>query len=300
MTPHIWYFPSTYGDIRLERVDAKRTKLIYFDLTSAERKAMTELRKASTSRRRRWATQEAWDGIHERDFDTGDPKERVIELAGSMTAVGDFLRKQLRPERKTVTAIRIGQGKIEEMVDQAYEIGADDPEPKPDATVAADASDADDGPANDDQAEEQKEAAGAEKPTKAATVKKPVRGCPAPSFASIKLRATRVLRAFLTPQQVDDFNRYQRFVTRGADTGHQYMLTSRNAPDELRNFGARCVFDLNENRSYCVHDWDVPAEEEILALHILLSLPGYERWARAMPDDSPEGQNSGDLDALLA
>jgi len=109
-----------------------------------------------------------------------------------------------------------------------------------------------------------------------------------------------VLRAFLTPKQVDDFNRHQRFVSVGADTGHRYMLTSRNAPDELKNFGARCVFDLDENRSYCVHDYDIPAEEELLTLHCLLAVPGYENWARAMRDDSPEGRGSGDLDALLA
>ena len=78
------------------------------------------------------------------------------------------------------------------------------------------------------------------------------------------------------------------------------VVTSRNAPDELKNFGARCVFDLDENRSYCVHDYDIPAEEELLTLHCLLSVPGYENWARAMRDDSPEGRGSGDLDALLA
>jgi hypothetical protein len=119
---------------------------------------------------------------------------------------------------------------------------------------------------------------------KAVTVKKPKLGCPIPSFDQVRLRATRVLRAFLDPEQIDDFERHQRFVTRGADTGHLYMLTSRNAPDEYKNRGSRCVFDLDTNTPYCVHDYDVPAEEELLALHCLLSLPGYENWARAMPD----------------
>lgn len=300
--PNIWYFPSNYGDIRLERAGDRQTKLIYFKLTPAELAAMKELRKTSVGRRK-WATDEDWKNIQPRDFQTGEAEERVITLNGSITAVGGFLRKRLRPDRETVTAIRIGDGKIEELRDRAYDVGEEE-ERAPDATIAADAADPDGEPANEEDTALAKTGtdavAKADAPAKAATVKKPVVGCPAPTFDQIKLRATRVLRAFLTPQQVVDFERHQRFVTTGADTGHRYMLTSRNAPDQLRHFGARCVFDLDENRSYCVHDWHVPAEEELLTLHVLLSLPGHETWARGRPDLSPAGAGSGDIDALLA
>lgn len=299
-TPHVWYFPANYGDIRLERAGDKRTKLIYFKLNPSEVVAMRELRTASVSMRRKWAKPEDWENIQERDFETGEAAERVITLDGSISAVGRFLRKQLRPDRETVSVIRIGDGKIEEMRDQEHDIAEEEAEAKPDATVAGDAGDPKEDPANEEETALAKTGTDDAAPVKAATVKKPTKGCPAPNFEQIKLRATRVLRAFLTPQQVSDFNRNQRFVSVGADTGHRYMLTSRNAPDELQHFGSRCVFDLDENRSYCVHDYDIPAEEELLTLHCLLSLPGYEKWARAMRDDSPEGRGSGDLDALLA
>lgn len=298
--PKVWFFPSAYGDIRLERVDKKKTKVIYFKLTSSEVAAMRELRKVSTGMRRRWATKEDWEAIQERDFQTGEAAERVITLGGSITAIATLLKKHLNPTRDTVTVVRVGDGKIEELRDAEFDPDVE----KPDATLAGDAADPKADAANEESDQTALAKTGTDavdkKPVKATTVKKPVVGCPAPSFSQIKLRATRVLRAFLTPQQIHDFNRRQRFVTTGADTGHRYMLTSRNAPDELKNFGARCVFDLDENRSYCVHDWEIPAEEELLSLHCLLSLPGHETWARGMRDDSPEGAGTGDMDALLA
>ncbi len=302
-TPNIWFFPSNYGDIRLERVDKKKTNLIYFKLTSTEVKAMQELRKASVGLRRRWATQDTWETIQKRDFQTGEATERLITLDGSITSIGNFLKKTLRPDRDTVTVVKVGD-ELREMRFSDEESDEEEKD-KPDATVSTEAGDPEEGPANEEGEETAlaktgTDDASSKKPVKAATVKKPNRGCPAPTFEQIKLRATRVLRAFLSPQQVSDFNRRQRFVTVGADTGHRYMLTSRNAPDEIKNFGARCVFDLNENRSYCVHDYEIPAEEELLTLHCLLSLPGYEKWARAMPDDSPVGSGGGDIGALLA
>jgi hypothetical protein len=301
-TPNVWYFPANYGDIRLERAGDKSTKVIYFKLNPSEVEAMKALREASVSLRRRWTTEEAWAAIQNRDFKTGEAAERVITLDGSIAAVGRFLRKQLRPDRETVTVIRIGDGKIEEMRDQEHEVAEAKPEAKPDATVSPAAGDPDEGSANEEGEETALAKTGTDDaaPVKAVTVKKPTVGCPAPSFAQIKLRATRVLRAFLTPKQVDDFNRHQRFVSTGADTGHRYMLTSRNAPDELKNFGSRCVFDLDENRSYCVHDYDIPAEEELLTLHCLLSIPGYETWARGMRDNTADGLGTGAVDTLLA
>jgi hypothetical protein len=120
---------------------------------------------------------------------------------------------------------------------------------------------------------------------KAVTVAKPVRGCPAPNFDLINHRASEVLRAFLNEQQCDDFDRLQRFVSVGADTGHRYMLTSRECPAALKRFGGRQLFDLDQRQSFCVHyDLDVPAPEEILALHVFLSLPGHEMYLREVTD----------------
>lgn len=305
IAPHIWYFPSTYGDIRLEAVSERKTKLIYFKLTPTEVKAMQDLRSRSTATLRGWTSIEAWDKVQPRDFETGEAAERVIELGASITRIGDFLSARLRPDRQTITVVRSGQGEIREMkISTEPETAAEstttaESEPAADNVVPIATQDEPDVTPRD----EPLAATGTDstEPVKAATIKKPTRGCPAPSFEQIRLRATRVLRAFLTPQQAADFNQHQRFVSTGKDTGHRYMLTSRNAPDQLQNFGSRCLFDLDENRAYCVHDWDVPAEEELLALHCLLSLPGHETWARAMPDlgGSHEGA-SADLDLLLA
>lgn len=254
-TPDVWYFPTAYGDIRLERLADFRTRLIYSQLTIPEQRVMTQLRTASMAGRCDWATQEDWDEVQNQDFETGDPQERAIQLAVPIADVGRFLRRRLRPDRAaSLSVVRIGQGKIQEMYESAHE--------ESDDSVTA------------------------------ATTWRPVLGCPAPSFDSIRRRATRVLRAFLTPSQVDEFEAYQRFETVGADTGHRYMLTSRNAPDELRRFGNRSVFDLDERRAYCVHDWDIPAEEELLTLLCLLSLPGHEIWARSMPDVGEPGAST--------
>lgn len=293
VVPHIWYFPSTYGDIRLEAISERKTKLIYFKLTETEVRAMRTLRS------RNWASRAAWDTVQPRDFETGEAAERAIVLDRSISSLGDFLSAQLRPDRQTITVVRTGQGAISEMKIQTEpEVATAEVEPDPDnVTPIARQPEPEVTPRDEPLAATGTDSS---EPVKAATVKKPVRGCPAPSFEQIKLRATRVLRAFLTPQQATDFDQHQRFVSTGKDTGHRYMLTSRNAPDQLANFGSRCLFDLDENRAYCVHDWEVPAEEELLALHCLLSVPGYETWARAMPDlGGSHEAASEDIDMLL-
>ena len=274
---HIWYFPSNYGDIRLE-AKGDSTRVIWFKLTYQEAIAMKALRKASTHGIRKWATKKAWAEIGEKVFDTGILSEVRIDLKAPLPKVAKILTKTVRPDRETVHVMRIGQGKIEEIRSEDFDDVA--PALKP----------ANDKPKKTEKPEEAALAkTGTDDvpkaaPVKVATVKKPVVGCPAPNFEQVTHRATRVLQAFLTPEQIQDFNRYQRFVTVGADTGHHYMLTSRHAPGELKHYGARCVFDLDTGTPFCVHDWDVPAEEELLGLHSMLSLPGYENWARGMPD----------------
>jgi hypothetical protein len=61
------------------------------------------------------------------------------------------------------------------------------------------------------------------------------------------------------------------------------MLTSRTNPPELKMFGGRTLFDLDENQPYCTHDWDVPSGEELLALLLFLSL-GRESYLRSIPE----------------
>jgi len=113
---------------------------------------------------------------------------------------------------------------------------------------------------------------------KGVTVKRPTKGCPLPEFELANVRATRVLRAFIDEEQAADFERHQRFVSRGAETGHRYLLTSRLHEAYRLGVGLR---DLDEGGAvYCVHDWDVPAAEELLALHVHLQFPEGEKYLR--------------------
>jgi hypothetical protein len=123
------------------------------------------------------------------------------------------------------------------------------------------------------------------KPSAAITVAQPTIGCPLPEFEQAEVRATRVLRVFLSPQQLADFERTQSFLATGADTGHLYVLTSRQAPrQQLEKVSGLTVFDATERRAVCVHDWLVPAAEELVELKLFLELPGCESYVRRLPD----------------
>lgn len=112
------------------------------------------------------------------------------------------------------------------------------------------------------------------------TVKRPDLGCPAPDLAEADVRAREVLFVFLGDGQQEDFDRHNAFVSIGAATGHQYMVTSRRARRLLAKHGGRQLYDIDEQRPFCVHDDEVPEAEEMLALHVMLQLPWGERYLR--------------------
>lgn len=164
-------------------------------------------------------------------------------LEASIGKVQKILTKALKPGCTIVSAVKFGNGQVSEIREE---------EP-------------------------------VEKARAATSVAAPTRGCPAPDFEQADHRATRVLETFLTPEQLEDFRKHNRFVTRGADTGHRYMVTSRDARDSLATYH-RSLFDLDAKMPFCVHDWMVPAAEEMLALHLFLTLPGRERYLREIPE----------------
>jgi hypothetical protein len=130
---------------------------------------------------------------------------------------------------------------------------------------------------------EVKESATKEVVRAAVTVAQPALSCPVPEFERADIRATRVLREFLAPQQLADFERTQSFLAVGADSGHRYILTSRQASHErLAKVGGRSVFDLDRGHAVCVHDWVVPAAEELLELKLFLELEGHELYVSQM------------------
>lgn len=176
-----------------------------------------------------------------------------FELRAALADVRAYLVGELKPQSPTASFVRFADGKITEWSDAwSDEVVAENDKKK--------------------------------KPTKGTTVDRPTIGCPAPDFDRADIRATRVLKEFLTVQQLKDWNRDNAVVCLGADTGHAYLVISRNRPDILRLHGDRSVYDVDEGRSYCVHNWSVPAAEEILGLLLHLQTPGNESYVREIPD----------------
>lgn len=259
--------PTFHGDIRLDK-QGKKTRVRVHELTPSEERAMESLRSraVSTRLRNKWATAAEFLALTNSAYRSKDGV--TIVLDAPIEKVQAVLAKALKPERKLLTAVRFSDGRVEEvhsnLVDKTPE--GETVEAKPEAEKA-------DKP---------------EKPEKAAvatTLAQPVRGCPMPDFPEADIRASRLLESFLSPNQIDDFRRSGCFVTIGADSGHRYLIGSRERPSALqRHLGGRQLFDLEEKRSICVHDWDVPPAEEMLALHLCLSLPGREAELLTLPE----------------
>jgi hypothetical protein len=179
-----------------------------------------------------------------------------IALKAPIGQVATELAKLLKPGRTVISAVRFKDGTMEEIHQS---------EAQPLSTSKKSKSKAD--------------------PAVATTVGAPVRGCPPPDFCQAEVRAQRVLAAFLTPDQIDDFKRYQKFISVGQTTGNRYMITSRHARDQLAQY-TRTLYDLDRKAPVCTHDWDVPAAEEMLALHVLLQLPGWETYLNDLTEDN--------------
>ncbi len=272
-----WYLPSFYGDIRLEQINKSHTKVTIFGLTPAEKLAMRVLiREAEKDR----VVGPCWNPMAGRRLDLDSIREQSLELLAPISKVQKLLQKQLKPGRDHVSVIRFGGGKMQEMTERQLELledtttdsaskglsssTPDQPSPELAATGSDDAS--------------------PRKPEKAAavTVARPTRGCPPPDFEQAEIRAEHVMGQFLTEEQLSDFKSDQAFLSVGADTGHRYIVTSRHARTKLATV-TRSLYDLDEQMPYCVHDWDVPAAEEMLALHCFLSIPGLETYLREIP-----------------
>ena len=299
----IWYLPTFHGDIRLESIVGGRTALFCHELTPTEMEAMRELRKRAIAPppfRRKWATSSDFPELDTEFYRVG--REQRVELDVSIATVQEFLARRLKPNRQLLGAARFESGKIVEVfnsepkpVETYRQVPGQEKPSAPRATpsrtpypplpmptsgkVLKSKSD------EDKEADVEKAAKEAmEKVTAAVTVAKPVLGCPAPDFAPADVRANRVLDAFLDDQQRLDWRARGQIIARGYETGHRYMITSRDQRDQLARFGGRSLFDLEEGSPFCTHDWDVPAAEEVLALLLFISLPKRERYLRAIRD----------------
>lgn len=258
-----WYLPSLYGDIRLESLSKEQTKVTIFGLSPQEKVAMTELLKKAEHQP---VVGKSWHPLASRHLDLDSLKEQSLTLEASISKVQKLLTKKLKPGREQLSVVRFGGGKIQEMTERVLE-NLESPQPS----------------ASDTSKSTKKETSPPEPKAVATTVAAPVLGCPAPDFVQAEIRAAEVMRAFLTPEQLEDFCKEQAFVATGVDTGHRYVITSRHARTKLAQT-TRSLYDINEAMPYCVHDWEVPAAEEMLGLLAHLSVPGKELYLRGMSD----------------
>ena len=240
------FIPSFYGDIRVIDIDSHWCGLVTEKVTIVEKQVLGSLE--VTARKKGW--------INTKDSLLG--REGEVKLHAPLKKVVAEITKLLKPTRKLVSAVRIANGKIEEIHEQSFN------EPKSIAALTP----------YRERVEVLPRAA------VATTVAVPTIGCPAPDFVKAELKAREVLEHFLDPQQIADFQHYNRFISTSF-IGHRYMITSRHARSELANY-RRSLYDLDEHRPICAHDWSVPAAEEMLAFHVLLQLPGYEDHLRRL------------------
>ena len=87
MQPKIHYFPSAFGDIRLEQVEPGKTRVIWYSLTPQEAEAVAGLKRAAIRRRAtgRWSTEEQWAALGDPDtvFKVGELLLRTREKKGA-------------------------------------------------------------------------------------------------------------------------------------------------------------------------------------------------------------------------
>jgi hypothetical protein len=247
-----WFIPSSLGDVQVESTGLKTCSVLVQEATAEEKRALDALLLVAI--KKGWIAEGTKFGAR-------------TEMKAPIETVAKHLAKAFKPGKQLVSAVKFSNGKIEEIREQPFKTDAPPSESLVDKAKAV--------------VETVKDVA--KEAVAATTVAKPVLGCPAPDFSPARCRAREVLNVFLTPEQQEDFERYNRFMAIGGTTGHRYMVTSRTARDELSAY-ERSLYDLDEHRALCVHDWDIPPEEEMLALALLVQLPGHERYLRRLSD----------------
>jgi len=280
-----WYVPTMRGDINLQALDGGHTRLTAKELSPTEREAVAQLAGRTYGWFKRWVPTDDYTRAMAA-FENGDPLQ--LDLNAPIEMVQAVLARTLKPGRRLLSVALVGDSvqevwrSEEGIVPKAltpYRGEAPPPAQDKPAPVVETKPELEEGkplPAAPTDTLPDPPPADTKK---AVTVAQPVLGCPAPDFPDNPVtRANRVLEAFLNPEQIADYRHYGAFVTRGFDTGRHYALTSRDARSLLRQRGGRTLFNIDERISYCVHDWDVPPAEELLALHCFLAVPGGESY----------------------
>ena len=288
IAPVVWYLPTFHGDILLERKLSKdvkgrvveQTTMRVFDLTPMEETALASLRMRAVSPtwgRRSWCTAIEFAPVMSAQYRTKEGL--VITFDAKIEDVEAVLARAMKPKRKLLSAVRFSDGCIEEVRRVPGEDGdvarLEPPHPCRSGTKEV-----------RDKVKESEEGSPKEVPSPiaAVTAAKPTIGCPMPGFPEADVRASRVLEAFLVPDQIRDYRCFGSFVATGADTGHRYLVANRETRQAIEQCSGRQLYDLDEQRAICVHDWDVPPAEEMLAIFLCLTLPGHEGFIRTLPE----------------
>lgn len=169
---------------------------------------------------------------------------KIILSNTKLEDVHKFMIKKLKKNKATLTAIKLKGGKLE-LVDEI----------KPEHE---------------------------EKAKSAVTTEKPRRGCPMPEMTLQKeVRASEVLKEFLTQQQIEDFDNHKSFISVGNHTHHPYLITSRWS-EKVETYGQ--VFDLINKHSVCTSCNEIPPSEEMLAMKLSVELNELE-FLNTPPDE---------------
>ncbi len=170
-----WYVPSYLGDVRLEALSGKRTRVLTSMVTATEKKALSALE--TYALKKKWVeTWPAWRGVELPE----------IVLTAPVDKVASVLAKALKPGRRLVSAVRFEGGKMVEVAE------ADLAEKSTSAPPS-------EGPYREPSMPTPvKEVP---KPKAATTVAAPIQGCPAPDFAKAEVKVRAVLAAFLSPRR---------------------------------------------------------------------------------------------------
>ena len=205
------YFCTTFGDINIEQKD-RDLLLATSRLSYGERMLVKEILKEYKVE---FSEEE---GIEDKSFII---TERKIE------DVQKFMKKKLKKDKPTLTALKFKDGRIElseEVIDK-------------------------------------KEA------ESGVTVERPTRGCPMPAAIAGEIRASKVLKEFLSKQQNIDFEKHLQFIAVGNYTKIPYLITSRWCK-LVEKVGQ--VFDLVNWNIICANCMEIPPSEEMWSLKLML------------------------------
>ncbi len=107
----------------------------------------------------------------------------------------------------------------------------------------------------------------------AAVVEKPEKGCPMPVVLRSEIRASNVLKEFLSEKQLADFNKYLQFVSIGNCSKKPYLVTSRWS-ELVEKYGQ--LYDIVEKRVICADCIEIPPSEELLSLKLMIEFKEKE------------------------